>query len=119
MPEPPYGCGPQWEALITGRREFVGRVLSGPYVGHDLLVIVYGDASLDREYGPADFLYSADCRMVDEENAGPGDDDPDPSFNTLEELQEWLSGTQIEWQPPYTSLALTGQLWGYDGTRVP
>lgn len=118
MPEPDYGYGPHWDAIIAGRRGFTGKVLSGPYVGHDLLVTVYGDAALDREYQPTDFSYSADYRLVDEDNAGPGDDDPDPSFDTLEELQEWLAGTPVEWNPPYISLALLGRLWSYDGKRV-
>ena len=119
MPEPEHGYGPHWDAIIAGRREFTGRVLSGPYVGHDLLVMVYGDAALDRGYKPTDFSYSADYWLVDEDNAGPGDDDPDPSFDTLEGLQEWLAGTPIEWNSPYVSLAVIGRLWGYDGKRVP
>lgn len=119
MPEPEYGYGPHWDAIIAGRREFTGSVLSGPYVGHDLLVTVYGDADLDREYKPADFLYSADYWIVDRDNAGPGDDDPDPSFNTLEELLEWLDSTPVEWRSPYVSLALIGRLWGHDEKRVP
>lgn len=119
MPEPDYGYGPHWDAIIAGRREFTGRVVRGPYVGHDLLVQVYGDAALDREYEPADFSYSADYWLVDEDNAGPGDDDPDPSFDTLEELQEWLDGTPIEWNSPYVSLAVIGRLLGYDGKRIP
>ena len=119
MPEPGYGYGPQWEAIIAGRREFTGRVLSGPYVGHDLLIKVYGDGALDREYAPADFSYTADYWLVDEDNAGPGDDEYDPSFDTLEELQDWLHDTSIEWHSPYISLARIGRLSGYDGTRVP
>lgn len=119
LPEPDYGYGPHWDAIIAGRREFTGKVLGGPYVGHDLLLTVYGDAALDRESVPADFSYSADYLMVDKENAGPGDDDPDPSFDTLEELREWLDGTPIEWHSPYVSLALIGRLLGYDGNQVP
>ena len=119
MPEPDYGYGPHWDAIIAGRREFTGKVLGGPYVGHDLIVTVYGDAALDREFEPADFSYWADYWMVDKDNAGPGDDDPDSSFTTLEELQEWLGGTPIEWHSPYVSLALAGRLLGYDGKQVP
>lgn len=119
-PEPEYGYGPHWEAVIAGRREFTGRVLSGPYVGHDLLVTVYGQAALDREHEPADFSYSADYWLVDEDNAGPGDDEPDPSFDTLEELLDWLDGTPIEWHSPYVSLARIGRrLSGNDGKQVP
>jgi hypothetical protein len=119
LPEPGYGYGPHWEAIIAGRREFTGRVLSGPYVGHDLLIKVYGDAALDREYVPADFSYTADYWLVDEENAGPGDDEYDPSFDTLEDLQDWLHDIPIEWHSPNISLALIGRLSGYDGKRVP
>lgn len=118
-PEPEYGYGPHWEAVIAGRREFTGKVLSGPYVGHDLLVTVHGEAALNREYEPADFSYSADYWLVDEDNAGPGDDEPDPSFDTLEELLDWLDGTPIEWHSPYVSLARIGRLSGNDGKQVP
>ncbi|GAB12881.1 hypothetical protein ARGLB_028_00060 [Arthrobacter globiformis NBRC 12137] len=119
LPEPDYGYGPNWEAITAGRREFTGRVLEGPYVGHDVLVQVYGDPALNREYKPADFSYSAEYWLVDRDNAGPGDDDPDSCFNSLEELQEWLGGTPIEWHSPYVSLARIGRLLGYDGKQVP
>jgi hypothetical protein len=119
LPKPDYGYGPHWEAIIEGRREFTGRVLGGLYVGHDLLITVHGDAALDRKYVPADFSYTADYWLVDKENAGPGDDDYDPSFDTLEDLQEWLHDIPIEWYSPNVSLALIGRLSGYDGKRVP
>jgi hypothetical protein len=118
-PEPEYGYGPHWDAIGAGRREFTGTVLSGPYVGHDLLITVYGDAALDREYKPADFSYWADYWLVDKDDAGPGDDDPDRPFDTLEELQEWLHDIPVEWHSPYVALARIGRLWGYDGKRVP
>lgn len=46
LPKPDYGYGPHWQAIIAGRREFTGKVLSGPYVGHDLLITVYGDVRM-------------------------------------------------------------------------
>jgi hypothetical protein len=79
----------------------------------------HGDAALDRKYVSADFSYTADYWLVDKENAGPGDDDYDPSFDTLEDLQEWLHDIPIEWYSPNVSLALIGRLSGYDGKRVP
>ena len=50
LPEPEYGYGPNGEAITAGRGEFTGRVIEGPYVGHDVLVQVYGDPALNREY---------------------------------------------------------------------
>lgn len=119
MPEPDYGYGPHWEAILAGRREFAGAVLAGPYAGHDLLIHVYGNAALDRAHHPEDFLYSADYWITDRDRAGPGDDGPDPSFTTLEELQEWLTEVPVEWYPPYVALARVGLLSGYGGTQVP
>ena len=119
LPEPDYGYGPSWEAILAGRREFTGAVTNGPYVGHDLMITVYGDQALGREYQASDFAYAADYWMTDKDNAGPGGDDPDPSFETLEELQEWLEGVPVEWHSPYVSLARLGRLWGFGGNYVP
>lgn len=119
QPIPDYGYGPSWEGLVAGRREFAGKVISGPYIGHDLLIHVYGEADLNRSYEPKDFDFAADYFITDDALAGPGDDDPDPWFATLEELKEWLSGQSIDWYPPYTSLARLGLIHGYDGKRVP
>lgn len=91
LPEPGNGYGPHWDGIIAGRREFTGKALGGPYVGHDLLVTVYGDAALDWEYEPTDFSYSADYGLADKDNAGPGDDDPDPSATSLDRACHDLS----------------------------
>jgi hypothetical protein len=108
-----------WEGLVAGRREFAGRVITGPYLGHDLLIRVYGETDLNRSYEPKDFDFAADYFITDEALAGPGDDDPDPWFATLDELNEWLLGQSIDWYPPYVSLARLGSIHGYDGKRVP
>ncbi len=119
QPKPAYGYGPSWEGLVAGRREFAGRVLSGPYAGHDLLIHVYGPTDLNRSYEPNDFDFAADYFITDHVLAGPGDDDPDPWFATLEELSEWLADEPIDWYPPHVSLARLGLLHGFNGKWVP
>jgi hypothetical protein len=119
QPKPDDGYGPSWQGLVAGRREFAGRALSGPYIGHDLLIHVYGESDLNRSYEPKDFDFAAEYIVTDHALAGPGDDDPDPWFPTLEELREWLANKPIDWYPPYVSLARLGLLHRFDGRWVP
>ncbi|WP_188109328.1 hypothetical protein [Paeniglutamicibacter gangotriensis] len=84
-PEPERGHGPSWEAMLTGRREFAGRVLGGLWAGHEVLVVSYGKARRRREPRPEDFSFSADYWLVDWDEGGKGDGDADFSVETIDE----------------------------------
>lgn len=114
-PEPEQGHGPSWDAILAGRREFAGRVLGGPWLGHDVLILAYGKTRRRREPRPDDFGYSADYAINDWNTPGPGDDDDSFSVATIEELYERLDDTPIQWYPPAKSLAKAGLLFGGSG----
>lgn len=114
-PEPEQGHGPSWEVMITGRREFAGRVLGGPWAGHEVLVVSYGEARRRRAPRPEDFSFSADYWLVDWDEGGMGDGDADFSVETIDELKERLAEFPIQWYPPATSLARVGMLYGGSG----
>lgn len=118
-PEPAEGYGPTWDAIVAGRREFAGKVLSGPWVGHDILILVWGKPPEHRPVQPEDFLYSADYFITDEAIAGPGAGEPDTLPVTLEETMNWITDDPIHWYPPMKALARVGLMFGYDGTKVP
>lgn len=114
-PEPDRGHGPIWEAMLLGRREFAGRVLDGPWVGHEVSVVSYGKARRRREPRPEDFSFSADYWLVDWDEGGKGDGDADFSVESIDELNERLAEFPIQWYPPSTSLARVGMLYGGSG----
>jgi hypothetical protein len=119
LPEPQSGYRPHWDAVADGRREFAGRVINGPWIGHEVLVLVWGEGSLDRTYQPADFMYSADYWLVDKEAAGFGEGEVDANVVTLEELYEFIDDEAIHWYPPLQSLKRVGLLFGTDGETIP
>ncbi|MFJ5695105.1 hypothetical protein ACIP9X_14820 [Arthrobacter sp. NPDC093125] len=116
-PEPPEGYGPSWDAIVAGRREFAGKVLSGPWVNYDILVLVWGKPE-HIPVRPEDFVYSADYFMTDERTAGPGEDETDTLPVTLEETIEWITDHPIQWYPPLKALARVGLVFGRDGTEA-
>lgn len=117
-PEPPGGYGPTWEAIARGRREFAGKVQSGPWVGHDILILVWGNPPKNRPALPEDFVYSADYFITDEAIAGPGEGEPDALPFTLEETIEWITDDPVHWYPPLKALARVGLMFGHDGTEA-
>ncbi|MET1034981.1 MAG: hypothetical protein ABWX68_07100, partial [Arthrobacter sp.] len=65
-PEPAEGYRPTWDAVLAGRREFAGRILEGPWVGYEFLLLVYGKPRFGHEPRPENFSYFADYWLVDE-----------------------------------------------------
>lgn len=114
-PVPKEGYGPSWDGILTGRREFAGRVLAGPWSGHDVLVLAYGRSPAHRRPRPTDFSFTADYWIVDQEKHGEGDNHPDLSAETIAELHDRLTRAPIRWYPPATSLMRVGLLFGGSG----
>lgn len=113
--EPEQGYGPSWDAILAGRREFAGLVTSGPWQGHEVLILVFGSAPRRREPRPDDFGFSVDYWIVDPTIAGEGEDRPSVGPDTLEEPYDQLTDAPIQWHPPAKSLARVGLLYGGSG----
>lgn len=115
-PEPAEGYRPTWNAILAGRREFAGRILEGPWVGYEILLLVYGKPRFGHEPRSENFSYFADYWLVDEANAGPGDGgQPGLSAMTLERLDTKLARMTVRWYPPGESLARVGLMFGGTG----
>jgi hypothetical protein len=114
-PEPAHGYGPSWDAMLSGRREFAGEVLGGPWAGQDVLVLAYGKVRRRQEPHPDDFSFCAEYLSTDWNQNSKNDGDGDFSVNTVDELNERLADTPIQWYPPATSLARVGRLFGGSG----
>lgn len=112
---PDAGWGPSRQRLVAGQDAFAGHVLTGPYRGHDIVVNIAWPVRghlwrrrLVKDGAPSsvDVLY-----ILRGDDAGPGDDDPDPCFASLEDLQNHLAATRIEWLPPADAVRMiVGQL---------
>lgn len=119
LPKPPYGYDPSWQAVLDGRREFAGSVRTGPWVGHDVFVTVWGPGSIGRSYQPEDFLWSADYWRTHTEALGPADGDPDANVVTLEEIYDFLGDHVVTWHSPLKSLERVGLMFGGNGRDTP
>jgi hypothetical protein len=121
---PEVGWKPTSAALISGRREFAGLVESGIWCGHEILIVVYGPAEpafasirrlfqskkpvAARPFRESDFAFSADYWQVDPQ--AQGGDDPDMSFATLSDLEQWIGADAISWYGPLDSVNAVGKM---------
>jgi hypothetical protein len=116
--QPEQGYGPSWDAILAGRREFAGLVLSGPWQGYEALIVVYGSTPRRREPRPDDFGFSVDYWVVDSTIAGEGAGYSSFGPDTLDELYDRLTDAPIRWYPPVKSLARVGLLFGGSGQEA-
>lgn len=113
----PDGWAPSLAQLQAGQDAFAGLVMDGEWWGHDVLIPVYRPVEgpwwqrLLREFRqqpethtPIESLsFTADYWQVDSRAPG-GTGDPDGSFQSLEELYDFIGETTIDWYPPTHAL---------------
>lgn len=99
---------------------------SGVWRGHEILILVYGPAEpafgalrrLFRRREPAaprpflesDFFFTADYWQVDPK--AQGGEEPDRSFSSLIELEQWMGTVAITWYGPLESVDAVGKVLG-------
>ncbi|MGL3806375.1 hypothetical protein ACSYDW_09785 [Paeniglutamicibacter sp. R2-26] len=121
---PEIGWKPTYAALIDGRREFAGLVESGVWRGHEILILVYGPAeptfasirrffrpkkrAADRPFKESDYLFSADYWQLDPQ--AHGGEEPDMSFSSLTDLEQWIGPGGITWYSPLESVDAVGKM---------